>query len=59
MNESTLHLVLRLRGGGVSNWWVLTNKRDSQTTKLVLDNDEKESSELILKLATHLKIKED
>jgi hypothetical protein len=51
--------VLRLRGGGVSNWWVLTNKRDSQTTKLVLDNDEKESSELILKLATHLKIKED
>jgi len=50
--------VLRLRGGGGYEW-VLTNKRDSQKTRLVLEHDKMESSELIEKLARNLNIKED
>jgi hypothetical protein len=50
--------VQRLRGGGGYEW-LLTNKRDSQITRLFLEHDKMESSSLIEKLATHLKIKED
>jgi len=50
--------VLRLRGGGGYQWF-LSNKRDSQKTELVLEQNVMESSELVEKLAKHLKIKDD